>query len=486
MLKPILSCVLLTATLYAAAQEKNKIEQVENNLKPWVQLEGSPAIGLNIYERMKAYNVPSVSIAVIDEGKVSWAKAYGLADVVENKPATSQTLYQAASISKSVNAAGVMKLVEANKLSLDKDIRGYLKTWKFPDNQFSNNETITLKNLLGHTAGLGVHGFPGYNADARLPDINQILNGQPPANTAKIEPVLKPNEKFQYSGGGTTIIRKIIEDNIDKDYVGLYQKMVLTPLRMTHSTYQQPLPATWAINAATAYDEYGKPLKGKYRIYPEIAPDGLWTTPSDLATFAIALQQSLDSSQQSFLQPATVRTMLTPFKPDQRNALGFFIVETPAEKFFQHSGGNEGFRCILYAGETNHQGVVVMVNSDNGYILNEIVCGVAEVYGWKNFYKPVIKKVISPAADSLKAYTGNYLIKEQHLSLEFALQNGVPGLIRSDRKVWQQIYFTDESNGFLFSELLNFRFARDSSGKTNQIIISDKNNTLTAQRISAE
>jgi CubicO group peptidase (beta-lactamase class C family) len=255
---------------------------------------------------------------------------------------------------------------------------------------------------------------------------------------------------------------------------------------MTHSTYQQPLPASWAVNAATAYDEYGKPLKGKYRIYPEIAPDGLWTTPSDLATFAIALQQSLDSSQQRFLQPATVRTMLTPFKPDQRNALGFFIVETPAEKFFQHSGGNEGFRCILYAGETNHQGVVVMVNSDNGYILNEIVCGVAEVYGWKNFYKPVIKKVINPAADSLKAYIGNYLIKEQQLSLEFALQNGVPGLIRSDRKVWQQIYFTDESNGFLFSELLNFRFARDASGKTNQIIISDKNNILTAQRISAE
>jgi CubicO group peptidase (beta-lactamase class C family) len=488
MLKSSLPCVLLALTLHVAAQDNHKIEQVENNLKPWLQPEGAPAMGFNIYDRMKAYNVPSVSIAVIDNGKISWAKAYGLADVAENKSATTQTIYQAASISKSVNAAGVMKLVETNKLSLDKDIRGYLKTWKFPDNQFSNNQTITLRHLMSHTAGLNVHGFGGYEAGTPLPDINQILNGEAPANSRKVEAIYKPNEKVEYSGGGITIIKKIIEDNIDKDYAGLYQKMVLTPLHMTHSTFVQPLPPALTVNAATAYNGEGKALKGKYHVYPEVAPDGLWTTPSDLATFAIGLQQSLDSNKHSFLQPATVRTMLTPVTAKDNNALGFFIETADTEKFFQHSGGNEGFRCILFAGETNHQGVVVMINSDNGGILGEIVNAVAEAYGWKNFYKPVIKKLITPAADSLQAYTGKYILKDHDndLKLEFVVQNGLPGLIRSDRKVWEQFYFTDESNALLLSERFNFRFIRNASGKIDRLAISNNNVNLTAQRVTAE
>ncbi|MGO4289286.1 serine hydrolase domain-containing protein [Chitinophaga sp. RAB17] len=486
--KSFLPCVLLALTLHVSAQDNHKMEQVENNLKPWFQPEGAPAMGFNIYDRMKAYNIPSVSIAVIDNGKISWAKAYGLADVAENKPATTQTIYQAASISKPVNAIGVMKLVEGNKLSLDKDIRGYLKTWKFPENQFSNNQTITLRNLMSHTAGLNVHGFGGYEAGTPLPDINQILNGEAPANSPRVAPIYKPGERVEYSGGGTTIIRKIIEDNIDKDYAGLYQKMVLTPLHMTHSTFVQPLPPALAVNAATAYKEDGAPLKGKYHVYPEVAPDGLWTTPSDLATFAIGIQQSLDSSKHSFLRPATVRTMLTPVTPQENNALGFFIETTDTEKFFQHSGGNEGFRCMLFAGETNHQGVAVMINSDNGGILREIVNAVAEVYGWKNFYKPVIKKIINPATDSLQAYTGKYLIKNQDLNLylEFVVQNGLPGLIRSDRKVWEQLYFTDESNAFLLSEQFNFRFTRNASSQIDHIVISNSNVSMNAQRVTAE
>lgn len=291
---------------------------------------------------------------------------------------------------------------------------------------------------------------------------------------------------MQYSGGGTAVIRKIIEDNIDTDYAGLYQKMVLTPLKMTHSTFVQPLPASMAPNAATAYDGAGKPLKGRYHTYPEVSPDGLWTTPSDLATYAIALQQSLDSAKRSFLKPATVREMLMPFSEQQQVGYGFFITATKREKFFGHGGSNDGFRCALYAGETNHQGVAVMVNSDNGAIIGEIVNAVAEVYGWKDFYQPVIRKVITPSADSIAAYAGKYSIKAIGINLEIALKNGVPGLIRSDRPIWEQLYFTDESQFFILSEGFDLRFVRAEGGKVTGIGVRNGGQAFTAQRISAE
>ena len=167
-----------------------------------------------IIRSMKLYGVPSVSIAVIQHGKIAWAKAYGMADETTKRAADTNTIYQVASMSKSLNAYCIMRLVQEGRLSLDTDIRQYLHSWIFPDNTFSKNARLTIRSLLSHTAGLGVHGFRGYLHTETIPTINEMLNGTAPSNSGKIEAMLEPGTKVEYSGGGTLITRKILQDNI--------------------------------------------------------------------------------------------------------------------------------------------------------------------------------------------------------------------------------------------------------------------------------
>jgi CubicO group peptidase (beta-lactamase class C family) len=375
-----------------AQSTRERIGLVENSL-----LESEISINdsvkkHNLLERMRLYNAPSVSIAVINHGKIEWAKAYGYADVKERKLANNKTMYQAASVTKSVNALYIMKLAQEGKLSLETDIRPYLKTWKLPENKFSLGKTITLKNLLSHTAGLGTSGFAGYLQTDSLPTINQILDGQKPANNEALKTIMPVNTTFTYSGGGTTLTRKIIEDNIASDYDSLLSTNVLKPLKMKNSTFVQVLIPQFK-NFATAYDGGTNEVPGKYNLYPELAPDGLWSTPTDIAKFVISIQQSLSNKKHTILNNSTAIKMLTPVLDTKDIALGAFIIEKGGEKYFVHLGGNRGFQCIYYGSFTTGKGVVVMVNSDNVHptLIKEIVNSVATVYEWKDFYSPVKK-----------------------------------------------------------------------------------------------
>ncbi|MBD1392652.1 serine hydrolase domain-containing protein [Mucilaginibacter glaciei] len=299
----------------------------------------------NILERMSYHNIPSVSIAVIDNGKVVWAKAYGYSNDSLKIPATINTMYQAASISKSVNAICIIKLVQDGKLSLTMDIRQYLKTWKFPDNGFSKGKDITLSNLLSHTAGLGTSGFIGYPHNSTLPNTDQMLDGMAPANSEAVKPVIAPNTKWLYSGGGTLITKKILNDNISADYAALLMQQVLKPLKMQNSTFEQPLPARYK-DHAIAYNNEKKPIPGGYNVYPEQAPDGLWTTPTDYAQFILSVQSSL-AGKKSLLNKAMAEVMLKPVLAVSNAALGVNVKEVGGEKYFFHSGTTLAIRASI-------------------------------------------------------------------------------------------------------------------------------------------
>ena len=213
-MKKIHLLLLLSLSLNVFAQSvKDKIKSFEDNLLSW---DTSKTKKWTLKERMAFYNMNAVSIAVIKDYKIEWIKAYGYADVAENRKATQQTLFQAASISKSINSLGLLKLVEQGKLNLDNDINKYLKTWKFPYDSVSKGKKISLANLLSHKAGLSVHGFGGYQRGKELPTLLQILDGQKPANSPAVRSVFEPNLKFQYSGGGTTISQLILENTTGK------------------------------------------------------------------------------------------------------------------------------------------------------------------------------------------------------------------------------------------------------------------------------
>ncbi len=248
----------------------------------------------SLQQLMERFGVPGLSLAVIKDGRIDIAKAYGQADVTAKSPVTPETAFQAASISKPVTAFAVMRLVEAGKLSLDENVNRYLKSWKVPENEFTRDRPVTLRALLSHTSGTGDgFGFPGYHPSSERPTLVQILNGDKPSNIGRVFWERPPFTAFKYSGGGTVVVQLLLTDALGKPFHEVMRELVLDPVGMTNSTYEQPLPAQRDANAARAHDGRGRAMDAKWHVYPEQAPAGLWTTPTDLAKLAIELQKAL-------------------------------------------------------------------------------------------------------------------------------------------------------------------------------------------------
>lgn len=442
---------------------QSKIKQVENNLSGWVQIENNPQMW-TLEERMKFYHANGVSIAVIKDYKIEWAKGYGWADSLEQKPVTTKTLFQAGSNSKSLNAVGVLKLVQDGKLNLNADINTYLKLWKFPYDSLSKGKKITIANLLSHTGGISVHGFYGYKKGEEIPTIKQILNGQKPANSEAIRSMYEPSIKYEYSGGGTTISQLIIQDVTGKPYDEFMWEHVLKPMGMTNSSYTQP-PVSSKLNLlATGYYNDGKAVKGNYHIYPEQAAAGLWTNPTDLAKYVIETQLSLKGKSQKVLSRDMTTVRLTPYI-DDKSALGVFIINKNGVKNFEHGGVDEGFVSQYIGTFEGGNGVVVMTNTYNTALFDEIIRSVALTYEWKNAYTPEIKKEHYIKDEDLKSYLGKYTSGDKNFFIT-KNNNGVYFNFNDDRgNLTWKIHFINTNNFCMIENNSDFNFVRNISGK---------------------
>jgi CubicO group peptidase (beta-lactamase class C family) len=342
-----------------------------------------------LQELMERFGVPGISIAVIKDSQVYWSKEYGQADVTTKSPVRPDTMFQAASISKPVTAFAVMRLVDAGKLSLDEDVNRYLKSWKVPENEFTRGRPVTLRALLSHTSGTGDgFGFPGYHPSAERPSLVQILNGEKPSNVGRVFWERPPFTAFKYSGGGTVLVQLLLTDVLAKPFHEIMRELVLEPVGMKNSTYEQPLPPQRDANAARAHNGRGREMDTKWHVYPEQAPAGLWTTPTDLAKLAIELQNALRGDSK-LLSRAAAQEMVTPVGTGPY-AVGFAIEHRNEGWYFGHGGSNWGFQCNLLAHRLKGYGFVVMTNSDSGGRLNaELETRIAAVYGWDSLDKPV-------------------------------------------------------------------------------------------------
>lgn len=387
------------------------IEAVENNLIPSVVFEGETAEPMNIMERMEYYKVPGVSIVYFRNDSIEWAKGYGFYSYESSRRIDPYTLFQAASISKPVAAAGVMKLVQTNQLDLDEQVNAYLnEDWQVPVNDYQKEEAVTLRRLLSHQAGVNVHGFPGYEEGEDFPTLVQVLNGVPPANTAKIEVVNTPGAEKKYSGGGYTIAQKIIEDVTGQPFSDYMRNQVLKPLGMTNSFYSQPLAPALVNAAAIGHRADGSQVVGKWHHYPELAAAGLWTTPTDLAKYAMNLQQIYRGEMVKVLTKNSVQEMLT--------GVGPMVMDREERLAFGHGGANEGYRAEWFAfADGDHAGFVIMTNSDNGMTLvNEIKRSISRVYGW-DYFNPLTLNQVKLPEEQLKGYTGRYYNESLQMQL---------------------------------------------------------------------
>ncbi len=384
---------------------------VETGLLPAVIVRGEDA-RMRLVDRMRHHRVPAVSIAVIENHQLVWVGAYGVADASTGAPATPRTLMQAASISKPVNAMAVLMAAEAGKVSLDAPVNDLLSSWKLPDNEHTGEQAVTLRHLLSHTAGTTVHGFPGYAAGAALPTTAQVLDGEAPANTSAVRVDIPPGTRFRYSGGGTTISQNVLVDRLGAPYPGILASTVLGPLGMTDSTYEQPLPGSRRAQAAAAHLGNGEAIEGKHHVYPEMAAAGLWTTPTDLAKFFLALARAR-VGKPSPVSEAIARAMTTPVapsgEPGSNVSLGTFVYERNSAPLFGHGGANHGFRSIARFSLDAGYGLVMMANSDNGIALMvEIERALMARPGWPGNGPAIERASVAPA--ELAGIAGRYAI----------------------------------------------------------------------------
>ena len=381
--------------------------RVEHGLTPVLRIANRPVERFTVADRMARYQVPGCSIAVVDDGEVSWAAGYG-ATADGGGPVHATTLFQAASISKAVAAVGVLVLVEWGELDLDEPVNDRLRSWRLPDSPHTAEQPVTLRHLLSHTAGTTVPGFPGYAVGTTLPTVPEVLSGGGVANTSAVESFAPPGTRTQYSGGGTTIVQLLVTEVTGRAFPELMTELVLRPFGMVDSAYDQPLAADRRRRAATGHGASGRLAAGGHHVYPELQAAGLWTTAVDLARWLVGVQEILRGDRTGPISRATAHEMITPLG-DGSFGLGPELGGEGELRRFGHSGGNEGFRSQMDALVERPVGGVVLTNADNGTTLcAEVRRAFAEEYGWGELDgPPIVLADVDPAV--LASYAGTYV-----------------------------------------------------------------------------
>ncbi|HEX2211372.1 MAG TPA: serine hydrolase [Longimicrobium sp.] len=476
----VLSLATVLAAAPALAQDTTvaaRIRRVENGLATPVIVAGRADQGAPILERMRAVNTPAVSIAVINNGRVEWARAYGTLQAGEPAAADTGSLFQAASISKPVAALGALLLAQQGRPSLDGDVNTFLRSWRVPENAFTAREKVTLRRLVSHSAGLTVSGFPGYAADSAVPTTVQILDGQRPTNTAPIRVDTFPGAVLRYSGGGLTVMQQMMEDVSGRPFSAVMRETVLLPLGMRHSDYDYHVAADRTSRIALAHDPRGQPIAGGWHRYPEMAAAGLWTTPSDLARFALAVYHASRGQEGGLVSPELARQMLTLQKGENGSGFGLGLqltdIGTPAG-WFGHSGNNQGYRAQMILFPATGQGAVVMTNSESGNdVMYDIIRSIAREYGWPAF-QPVEKTAVALDPALLRDAPGRYrgVLNDEPFFYTVEAKDGGLTINAPSWPAPRVLYPSSATRFFIRESEREYTFERDESGRIARVRVT--------------
>lgn len=378
-----------------------RIARVENGLVP-MSAEAQPQWGnrATLAERMAHYQAPGVSIAVMDEHSLDWAKGYGVRVAGASEPVTTQTLFHAGSVAKSLSAAATLTLVEQGLLNLDDDVNAQLVSWQVPENEYTAREKVTLRRLLSHSAGIKdgltdrgprdpMPAYMAFGDEKPTATLQQLLEGMPEDNIAPTRVVQVPGTGFRYANANYVILELLVKDRLSQPFEDLMQTVVLDRLGMALSSYQQPLPRELRARCASEHTLDGKPMAGGRANYPFHAAASLWTTPCDLTFFMIDLMKAYQGESGHLLSPEMARQMMSPQieTPNDplSNAFGLGMgLQSAGQKLaVWNSGGTWGSSSIFWFYPQVGKGAAVMINSASGfYLLFEILLSIGLAYGW--------------------------------------------------------------------------------------------------------
>jgi CubicO group peptidase (beta-lactamase class C family) len=390
------------------------LRSVEEGLLPPILIKGEPLPSMRLTDRMEHYNVPGVSLALINRNELDGAKGYGVLLSEGGNPVTPDTLFQAASISKPIAAMAALRLVQEGKLDLDRDVNEVLRSWKVPESVLTSEEKVTLRRLLSHTAGLTVQGFFGYPVGDEIPTLLEILDGRSPANSQPIRAEMVPGSRFQYSGGGYVLLQQLLMDVTLISFPELIEDLILKPLGLRDSYFQQPLPSDQISRSASGHGHEGEPIRGGWHLYPELAAAGLWTNPTDLALFLIEIIRSAAGQSNKVLSSEMTQEMLKPQVGDETwgFGMGFLHAGIGRSSHITMGGSNQGYRCKLIAFLETEQGAVMMTNGEHGEeLIDEVLRGIARVYGWPAL-QPIEKTVADVDRGVLDDFVGDYILAD--------------------------------------------------------------------------
>lgn len=386
----LLACILALTVARSAAQDDAAalIARIEAAQVP--DRQGFDALTLE--QVMERTRVPGLSVAVIRDFRIHWAKAYGVADVDTGRRVETSTRFQAASISKPVTVMAAVRLAQEGRLDLDADVNRVLTSWKVPASPHTRDQPVTPRALMSHTSGADDgFGFPGYEPEAPRPSVVEVLEGRGGSNVGPVLFARPPFRAYKYSGGGVTLMQLALMDLTRQPFAAFMRATVLDPLAMADSSFEQPPPASLADRLARAHNGQGRGMNVPWHVYPEQAAAGLWTTASDLARFVIEVQTALRGTEGKVLSRRSATEMTAPVGVGPF-AVGLAIEPRGEGWYFSHGGSNWGFQADIVGHLRKGYGVAVMTNGDRGRaLINEVEARVAAAYVWDSLDKPLVR-----------------------------------------------------------------------------------------------
>jgi CubicO group peptidase (beta-lactamase class C family) len=322
-----------------------------------------------ISHNMQKYHIVGVSVAVIKDYKIAWSKGFGYRDLAHKQPVTTDTMFNAASISKPLAAVAALEAFDQNKISLDKDINAVMTSWKIPKSSYTKNTPVTMRLLLAHSAGITDFRCKGYLKNAKhVPDIDQVLRGEAPANTPPVTVKWRPGTHYAYSPAGYMIVQRVLMELYHQPFPTIMNKLVLKPLNMQDSTFGVRIPKRFDKQIALPYLPNGKPMPDAPLLFVSQAAGGLWTTSNDLAKFVIAIERAHTANPDKVLTPSLVKTLLTPGFSNNMGTgievnLNRYGKPVKQGNYFSHSGWNSGYLGLILGNAKGGNGIAILLNT---------------------------------------------------------------------------------------------------------------------------